>query len=77
MVLENWPQRSAVLVEQEHTRSNPPQDPLQRDIRDWTNPAKKRKNPGKGNHNQDQAGHPDEVAGQRRLNDFGKKTSES
>ena len=29
--------------------------------------------PGKGNHNQDQAGNPDEEAGQRRLNVFGIK----
>ena len=35
--------------EQEYTKSNPPQDPLQRDIREWTNPAEK----GHG-HNQPQ-----------------------
>ena len=32
---------------QEYTKSSPPQDPLQRDIREWTNPAEK----GQG-HNQ-------------------------
>ena len=32
---------------QEYTKSNPPQDPLQRDAREWTNPAEK----GQG-HNQ-------------------------
>ena len=31
----------------------------------------KRRHPGKGNHNQDQAGSPDDETGQRRLDDFG------
>ena len=59
---------------QEYTRSSPQQDPLQRDIREWTNPSEKGqghnqpkgkgKGKGKGkiprtrNHNQ--AGSPDE-----------------
>ena len=33
----------------------------------------KRKHPGKGNRNQDEAGSPDEETGQRRLDDFGMK----
>ena len=68
-------------------KSNPPQDLLQRDIREWTNtPVKgqghsqpkgkgkskgKRKQPGKGNYNQEQAGPPHEETGQGTLGDFG------
>ena len=68
-------------------KSNPPQDQLQRDIREWTNTSEKgqghsqpkgkgtgkgkRKHPGKGNHNQDQAGSPIEETGQRTLDDLG------
>ena len=72
--------------EQVYTKSNPPQDPLQRDIREWTNPAEKgqghnqstgqrdnSKKPGKGNQNQDKAESLDEEAGQRSLDDFGMK----
>ena len=76
--------------EQEYMKSNPSQDPLQRDIREWTNTSEKgqghsqrkgkgkgkgkdkRKHPEKGNHNQDQAGSPNEH-GQRPLGDFGIK----
>ena len=69
--------------EQKCTKSNPP-DPLQRDIREWTNPAENRRGhnqlkkgkgntPGKGNRNQDQVGFADEGAGQRRSDDFGTK----
>ena len=63
---------SALLVKQEYSKNNPPQDTLQRDIREWTNPKGqvtsspkvkeqrkgkgKRKHPGNGNHNQDHAG---------------------
>ena len=68
-------------------KSNPSQDPLQRDNRDWSNTSEKgqahsqpkakgkdkgmgkRTYPGKGNHNQDQAGSPNED-GQRTLGDF-------
>ena len=74
--------------EQEYMKSNPSQDPLQRDIRDCSNTSEKgqghsqpkakgerkgmgkRTHPGKGNHNQDQAGSPNED-GQRTLGDFG------
>ena len=58
----------------EYMKSDPSQDPLQRDIREWSNTSEKgqghsqptgkgkgkgmRKHPGKGNHNQDQAGSP-------------------
>ena len=74
-------------------KSNPLQDPLQRDILEWSNSAEKvqghhlskvkvkakgkRKHPGNGKDNQDQAGSPNEETGQRRLNDFGLKTPES
>ena len=68
-------------------KSNPPQDTLQRDIREWSNTSDKgqghsqpkvkgkgkRKHPGKGNHNRDQAGSPNEETGQRTLGDFGIK----
>ena len=72
-------------------KSNPSQDLLQRDIREWTNTSEKgqghtqpkgkgkgtgegkRKHPGKGYHNQDQAGSPNEETGQRTLGDFGIK----
>ena len=72
-------------------KSNPPQDTLLRDIREWTNTSEKgqghsqpkgrgkgkgkgkRKHPGKGHHNQDQAGSPNEETGQRTLGDFGMK----
>ena len=69
---------------QEYMKSNPSQDPLQRDIREWSNtsekgqghsqPKGKGKGKGKGkrNHNQDQAGSPNED-GQRTLGDFGFK----
>ena len=64
-------------------KSNPSQDPFQRDIRDWSNTSEKGqghsqpkgkgdgngKRKGKGNHNQDQAGSPDED-GRRTLSDF-------
>ena len=66
-------------------KSNPQQDLLQRDIREWTNTSEKgqghnqpkgkgkgkgkRKHPGKGNNNQDQAGSPNED-GQRTFGDF-------
>ena len=78
-------------LKQEHMKSNPSQDPLQRDIREWSNTSEKgqghtasprakvkgkRKHPGKGNHNQDQAGSPNED-GQRTLGDFGTKHQES
>ena len=71
-------------------KSNPSQDPLQRDIREWSNTSEKgqghsqpkgkgkgkgkgkRKHPGKVNHNEDQAGSPNED-GQRSLGDFGIK----
>ena len=69
-------------------KSNPSQDPLQRDIREWSNTSEKGqghgqsvgkskgdgkgKRKGKGNHNQDQAGSPDED-GRRTLGDFGFK----
>ena len=71
-------------------KRDPSQDPLQRDIREWSNTSEKgqghsqpkgkgkgkgkgkRKHPGKGDHNQDQAGSPNED-GQRTLGDFGKK----
>ena len=60
-------------------KSNPTQDPLQRDSREWTNTSEKgqghgqpkgkgkgkRKHPGKGNHTQD------EETGQRTLGDLG------
>ena len=49
--------------EQEYMKSNPSQDLLQRDIG-------QEKTPGEGNHNQDQAGSPNED-GQRTLGDFG------
>ena len=68
---------------QEYTKNNQPQDPLQRDIRAWSNSAEKgqgynqpkgkgkgkgkRKHPGKGNPNQNQAGSPDEETGQRTI----------
>ena len=80
---------SQCWFEQEYSKNNPPQDPLQRDIREWSNPAMKgqghnqsqgkgkgkgkRKHSGKGNRNQDQAGSPDEETGQRTLGDFGIK----
>ena len=75
---------------QEYMKSNPSQDPLQRDIREWSNTSEKgqghsqpkgksegqgkgkRKHPRKENHNQDQAGSPNED-GQRTLGDFGVK----
>ena len=75
---------------QEYMKSNPSQDPLQRDIREWSNISEKgqghsqpkgkskgkgkgtRKHPGKRNHNQDQAGSPNEDE-QRTLGDFGIK----
>ena len=73
---------------QKYMQSNPSQDPLQRDIRKWSNTSEqgeghsqpkgkgkgkgKRKHPGKGNHNQDQAGSSSED-GQRTLGDFGIK----
>ena len=66
-------------------KSNPFQDPLQRDIREWSNTSVKgqghnqpkgkgkgkgkRAHPGKGNHNNDQSGSPNED-GQRTLGDF-------
>ena len=67
-------------------KSNPSQDPLQRDIREWSNTSDKgqghsqskgkskgkRKHPGQGNHNQDVAGSPNED-GQRTLGGFGVK----
>ena len=71
-------------------KSNTSQDPLRRDIREWSNTSKKwqghnqpkgkskgkgkgeKKHIGKGNHNQDQAGSPNED-GQRTLGDFGLK----
>ena len=75
---------------QEYMKSNPSQDPLQRDIREWSNISEKgqghsqpkgkskgkgkctRKHPGKRNHNQDQAGSPNEDE-QRTFGDFGIK----
>ena len=71
---------------QEYMKSNPSQDPLQGNIREWTNMSEKRqghsqpkgkgkgkrKHRGKGNHNQDQAGSPNED-GQRTFGDFGIK----
>ena len=70
-------------------KSNPSQDLVQRDIREWTNASEKehghsqpkgkskgkgkRKHSGKGNHNQDQAVSPNEENGQRTLGDFGLK----
>ena len=70
--------------EQEYTKSNPPQESLQRDIQKrQSHDQPKGKGKGKGkyigtiprkvNHNQDQAGSPDEDTGQRKLNDFGIK----
>ena len=59
-------------LKQEYTKNNPPQDPLQTDIREWSNPEEK----GQGHQPkgyQDQAGSPDEKTGQRRLDDFGIK----
>ena len=69
-------------------KSNPSQDPLQRDIREWSNtsekgqghsqPKGKGKGDGKGkrkrkgNHNQDPAGSQDDD-GRRTLGDFGFK----
>ena len=69
-------------------KSNPSPDPLQRDIREWSNMSEKgqgrsqpkgkgkgkgkRKHPGKGNQNQGQAESPSED-GQRTLGDFGIK----
>ena len=71
-------------------KSNPSQDPLQRNIREWSNTSEKgqghsrpkckgkgtgkgkRTHPGKGNHNQVQAGSPNED-GQRTLCVFGTK----
>ena len=32
---------SQCWFEQEYSKNNPPQDPLQRDIREWSNPAMK------------------------------------
>ena len=62
-------------LKQEHTRSNPPQDPLQRDIRDWTNPAEKgRASPREREKKKAKKKTQEkEGAGQRRLNDFGKE----
>ena len=73
-------------LKQEYMKSSPSQDPLQRDTREWSNTLQKgqglsqpkgkgkgkgkRKHPKKGNHNQDQAGSPNED-GQRTLGDFG------
>ena len=77
-----------MLFEQEYTENNPPQDPLQRDIREWSNSAEKGQGHnqpkgkgkgkeqnflGKGHRNQDQTGSPDEETGQRSLDDFGMK----
>ena len=78
---------SQCWFKQEYTKNNPPQDPLQRDIREWSNSAEKgrghnqlkgkgkgkdkRKTCGKRNRNQDQAGSSDEETGQRRLDDLG------
>ena len=62
-------------LKQEYMRSNPPQDELQRDFREWTNTSEARareNNQEKGNHNRDQAGSPNED-GQRTLKDFGIK----
>ena len=71
-------------------KSNQSQNPLQRDIREWSNTSEKRQGhsqpkgkgkgegkgkitqPGEGNHNQEQAGSPNED-GQRTLGDFGFK----
>ena len=77
---------SQCWIQQEYTKSNPPQDPLQRDIRECSNSAEKgqghnqpkgkgkgkgkRKHSREGNRNQDQAGSPDEETGQRTLGDF-------
>ena len=87
---ESGTKRAQCWFKQEYMKSNPSQDPLQRDIREWSNTSEKgqghsqpkgkgkgmdkRKHPGKGNHNQDQAGSPNED-GQRTLSDFGFKTS--
>ena len=76
-----------VFFKQEYMKSNPSQDTLQKDILEWTNSSEKgqghsqpkskgagkRKHPGKGNHNQDQAGSPNAEIGQRTLGDFGLK----
>ena len=74
---------------QEYMDNNPPQDPLQRDIREWSNSAEngqghnqpkgkgkdkgKRKRSGTGSRNQDQTGSRDEETGQATLGDFGLK----
>ena len=64
-------------------KSNPSQDPLQRDIREQrkgkvtfspkgkakVKARARKKHPGKGNHNQDQTGSPNED-GQRTLGDL-------
>ena len=80
---------SQCWFKQEFSKNNPPQDPLHRANREWSNSAEKgqglnqskgkgkgkgkRKHPGKGTHNQDQAGSPDEETGQRTLGDVGIK----
>ena len=78
--------KRSVGLNKEYTKSNPPHDPLQRDIREWTNPAEKRarsppaqrKRKGKWKEEESRKrapqpgpGSPDEEAGQRRLDDFG------
>ena len=78
---------SQCWIKQEYAKNHPGQDPLQRDIREWSSSSEKgqgnnqskgkgkgigkRKHPGTGNQNQDKAGSPDEETGQRKLDDFG------
>ena len=38
---ESATKKRSVGSKQEYTKSNPPQDPLPRDIREWTNSAEK------------------------------------
>ena len=63
-------------------KSNPSQDPFKETFANGQTRQRKGKGKGqektsrKGNHNQDQAGSPNED-GQRTLGDFGLKTSES
>ena len=80
---------SQCWFKQEYAKYNPGQDPLQRDIREWSSSSEKgqghnqskgkgkdkgkRKHPGTGNQNQDQAGSSDEETGQHKLDDFGIK----
>ena len=82
---ESVMKKPSVGFKQEYMKSNPSQDPLQRDFRERSNTSEKgqghrqfkgkskgkgkdnRKHRGKWNHNQDQAGSPNEDG------DFGRK----